>query len=67
MIVCLCKNISYGDIEILYNDGFSKRDIKKLTGITKQCGVCKCCFNEKIKELEEESRISSGVEVYDGK
>tara|TARA_B100000700_G_scaffold298745_1_gene364971 strand:+ start:14613 stop:14801 length:189 start_codon:yes stop_codon:yes gene_type:complete len=53
MIICLCKNISSKKVEELYCSGLSKKEIKNLTGITRQCGTCKYCFDEKIENIEK--------------
>ncbi len=53
MIICLCKNITSSKVEELYNSGLSKKEIKDLTGITRQCGTCRYCFDEKIDNLNK--------------
>ena len=49
MIICICKNISSKKIKKMIDDGLNRREIIKITGLSKQCGTCKKCFNDFFK------------------
>lgn len=57
MIICLCKNVSESKIKELHEQGKSKREIKKETGVAQQCGVCNCHFKDYLKELKKENSL----------
>jgi len=53
MYLCICFNIKEKEIKNYIEKGYSIKDLKKETKITKKCGLCK----KGLKKIYEENNI----------
>lgn len=53
MYICICFNINEKKIKEYIEKGYSLKDLKKETNITKKCGYCK----KGLKKIYEENNI----------
>lgn len=50
MYICICFNLKEKEIEEYIKKGYSLKEIKKETKITKNCGLCKKGLNKIYEE-----------------